>query len=106
MLFGSVKADRQAVWRSGPAGTRIDRSNVGPAVDWERGRVVTYNVVLFVHVLGVVMLFAAFSATQLGSLVDDEQARLGRVDHRGPRIGTDRRGLGSAATGSSATTPA
>jgi hypothetical protein len=55
---------------------------------------VIYNVVLFVHVLGVVMLFAAFSATQLGGAGlrragSTEQARLwlGLLAVTGPMFG-------------------
>jgi hypothetical protein len=68
--------------------------------------VVTYNVVLFVPVLGVGMLFAAFSATQLGSLVDDEQACWAESIIVVLVSGLVGAALGSAATGRSATTPA
>lgn len=54
----------------------------------------TYNVVLFVHVLGVVMLFAAFATTQLGGAQlrragSTEQARLwlGLLKVTGPMFG-------------------
>jgi hypothetical protein len=56
--------------------------------------VVTYNVVLFVHVVGVVLLFAAFSATQLGGAglrraETTQQARLwlGLLRVTGPMFG-------------------
>lgn len=55
---------------------------------------VTYNVVLFVHVVGVVLLFAAFSATQLGGAglrraETTQQARLwlGLLRVTGPMFG-------------------